>query len=136
MIDRTESRKRWAAVCEAVDSDEIDKALDLLKEWESVDRLSIEELVQKGLLIQQGSETAAYELEDAKAAFIEALGREQNYPDALIELGFYSWVIENDAKTGLQYFDKAIAAAEKFLAEARHGREQCLEELADLEEED
>lgn len=134
MISREEANRRWAEICEAVDSDQIDQALELFQAWESVDRLSIEELAQKGRLIQLGSETAAYELEDAKEAFMQALGRYKNYPEALIELGHYVYVGEDDAQGGLEYFEKAIEVTEKLLAEAREGRDQCLQEMADSAE--
>lgn len=136
MIGKEQSASRWAAVCDAFDAGQIDEALVLLKEWESLERLSLEELVYKGRAIQLGSETSVYELEDAKDALLAALGRGKNYPVALIELGYFSWAVEDDAEVGLEYFNKAIAVLEELMIKAREGREKCLEELADLAEDE
>ncbi len=135
MISRDQSNKRWREVCDAFDADEIDKSLELLKDWESQERLSIEELVYKARAIQLGGEDSVYELGDAKELLLAALGREKNYPVALTELGYFSWAVEDDAGLGLEYFDKAIAVLKEMLGKARDGRQKCLEELEDLAEE-
>lgn len=135
MITREDSNRRWRAVCDAFDADQVDNSLELLKDWESHERLSIEELVYKARAIQLGSEESVYELEDAKDSLLDALGRERNYPVALTELGYFSWVVEDDAVEGLKYFDQAVAVLNELLGKAHEGRQKCLEELADLAEE-
>ena len=126
----------WTRIVREAVTDHVDEALVLLKELESTERLGIDELVFKGQLIQQAEAAPGYELEDAKRAFAAALERDEKYPPALIEMGYYCWVMEDDAKQGLAYFDSAIAVIEGLLAEAREGREKCLEELAELAEDE
>ncbi len=93
--------------------------------------MSIDELVVKGQLIQQAEAAPGYELEDAKRALRLALDRDSKYPPALIEMGHYCWVMDDDAEAGLEYFNKAIEATRELLAEAQDGREKCLLEIAD-----
>ncbi len=124
----------WAELLEEAAADRIDEALSILRKLESSERLSIDELVVKSQLIQQAETAPGYELEDAKRALLAALDRDSSYPPALIEMGHYCWVMDDDAGEGLKHFNKAIEAIEGLLAEAREGRAKCLEEIADLNE--
>ena len=121
----------WADLVREAAEDRIDEALSILRQLESSHRLSIDELVFKGQLIQQAESAPGYELEDAKRALQIALDRDGKYPPALIEMGHYCWVMDDDAEAGLDYFNKAIEAAKELLSEAQEGKEKCLSEIAD-----
>lgn len=89
--------------------------------------LTADDLVRKSALLQVASELG--DLEEAERALEGALALAKNYVPALLDLGWFYYVVEDDAKTGLSYFLKAEELIRAQMEEASDGKEQCLEEL-------
>jgi|tagenome__1003787_1003787.scaffolds.fasta_scaffold20447763_1 tetratricopeptide (TPR) repeat protein len=95
--------------------------------------LSPNDLVFKGRCIQLSSGGSGREIEDAAAAFCEALALDQNYIPALIELGWLYLSVFDDPERAKQYFDRAIDVVTQNALEAFRGAAQCAEEIAGVE---
>jgi tetratricopeptide (TPR) repeat protein len=110
-----------------------DKALALLDEllpaWPNHPPL----LVRRAELLQLQEDRDASSLKEAKAALHQALELDPESPPVLIELGHYYYAVEDDAKTGADYFEKAITLCKQLLKEALLGQADALAELEQRE---
>ncbi len=87
-------------------------------------------LVQRGELIQlQNGDEELPTLEDAKAALVSAVALDPDSPNALIELGYFVYAIEDDAKTAAKHFEKAVKLSADLFAQALVGHAEALSEL-------
>jgi hypothetical protein len=71
----------------------------------------------------------AASLERAEECLRAALDLDDEYIPALIELGWFHYAIQDDAKTGLAYFVKAEELGHLQLKEATEGKEKCQLEI-------
>ena len=110
-----------------------DEALHELASVEKEHSLSIDVLIIKGACIQLGSGTAPYTLSDAEAAYKKALEIDPENLEALIEVGYYYFVMDNRADIARPYFDKALSIARIRLSEAIKGIAECISETAPSE---
>ena len=89
-------------------------------------------LVYKAMAIQQLDEEAAGRLATLGEAFDAlslAVELDPQSVDALTELGFYLYAIQNDANRALDVFERGIRIGAQSLREAYVGRVKCLLEL-------
>ena len=87
-------------------------------------------LVMRGQLIQlQDDEDGKPTLDDAKKALKLAVELDDRSPNALIELGYYLYAVQDDTKAGAKYFQKAIDLSRELLGEALLGHAKALQEL-------
>ena len=91
------------------------------------------ELVLKGRCLQLSSNSAATNLKEAEEAFRAALGIDENYIPALLELAWFYHAVEDDSEKALPFFDKALDIAWGYLREAVKGKMGCLEDLDSTE---
>ena len=91
------------------------------------------ELVWKGRYIQMGSGAVISDYREALPAFREALDIDDVFVPALLELGWFYYAVENNAKMALPFFDKALAVCLDQLREAIRGKQGCIEELQSSE---
>jgi tetratricopeptide (TPR) repeat protein len=108
----------------------VDRALSqverLLEEWPDNPRL----LVMRAELTQlQENVEGTPTLEDAKSDLIRAAGLDEDSPDPLIELGYFLFAVQDDAKTASRCFDKAVHLCVDLLTQALVGHAQALSEL-------
>lgn len=107
-----------------------DKSLHELANLEKEHSLPIDVLIIKGACIQLGSETSPYKLEDAEAAYKKALEIDPESLEALIEAGYYYFVMDNRADIAKPYFEKVISIARTRLTEAIIGIAECISETS------
>lgn len=95
------------------------------------------ELVDKGRCLQMLPEEAATSqaLEDAEFAFRAAIEIDEDHLPAYLELGWFKNRMRDDPARAVVFFNKAIELCKTWLEEARSGRDECLEELGDSEQE-
>jgi tetratricopeptide (TPR) repeat protein len=110
-----------------------DKALELLDRAEDERKLSLPELVTKGMMIQVASESRSHHPAESRQAFEAALAIDENYIPALLELAFFNHMVEDESAEALPLFEKAIDLSLRHLREAVLGKMKCLEELESLE---
>ncbi|MEW6608953.1 MAG: hypothetical protein AB1414_16155 [bacterium] len=93
-------------------------------------------LVLKGELIQllDEEDSNQWKLEDAKEALEQAVAIDEKSIDALLELAFYSYAVEDNNEIALHLFEKSINMSRKFLEEAYGGKCKCLFETNRKEE--
>ncbi|HEY0553122.1 MAG TPA: hypothetical protein VGG20_02590 [Thermoanaerobaculia bacterium] len=108
---------------------EFEKALALLSAIESERKLSVAELIVKGLCIQLASGVGTPPLSEVEGAYLEALKQDDEYVPALLELGWFYYAVEDDAERALPLFDRALAGSLGQLKEAIKGKKGCLEEV-------
>jgi hypothetical protein len=98
----------------------------LLGEWPDNPRL----LVMRAMLTQlQDDVDGIPTLVDVKADLTRASGLDDPSPDPLIELGYYSFAVEDDARKATRYFDKAVHLSVDLLTQALVGQAEALSEL-------
>lgn len=114
---------------ELVTSGQYEAAVKFLSEREEGGALSSSELVLKGQCLQLSPKGGAKELEAAESSFNAALSTDPEYVPALLELGWFYYAVEDDAKRALPFFDRAIAVSLEQLKEAIKGKRDCVEEL-------
>jgi tetratricopeptide (TPR) repeat protein len=126
-----ESLKRGVRKARRLWSEEhFDQALSeverLLKVWPNNPRL----LVMRADLIQlQDDVDGIPTLEDAKSDLELAADLDEDSPDALIELGYFLFVHDDDAKEALKRFDKAVYLCVDLFTQALVGHAEALAEL-------
>jgi tetratricopeptide (TPR) repeat protein len=108
----------------------VDRALSeverLLKVWPNNPHL----LVMRAELIQlQDDVDGTPTLEDAKSDLELAAGLDEDSPEALIELGYFLFVNDDDAKEALKRFDKAVYLCVDLFTQALVGHAEALAEL-------
>ena len=113
-----------------LDEEQSDKALDKIDEIEKNTGTFPYLLVMKGVCIQLADpDKNDYELDDAKRAFETALEIEGDYISALIELGWFTSVIEGNANEAKKFFEQALSLAKSQLTEAVQSLAKCVDEL-------
>lgn len=113
---------------ELAESEDWDGCIRLFEALEQEGPLSAHELVQKSACLQIGSEELG-SLEGAEEALLAALDLARDYVPALLDLGWFYYAVQDDAETGLTYFQRAEEISRRTLAEALNGRNKCLEEI-------
>jgi tetratricopeptide (TPR) repeat protein len=108
----------------------VDEALaeveHLLQAWPNNPHL----LVMRADLIRlQDDEDGTPTLSDAKSDLELAVALDEDSPAPLIELGYFVYVIEDDATTALKHFQKAIRLCRSLLKDALIGQAKALSEL-------
>jgi tetratricopeptide (TPR) repeat protein len=98
----------------------------LLKDWPYNPQL----LIMRADLIQlqdevDGEPTSS----DAKSDLEMAASLDEDCPTALIELGYFVFAVEDDAKTASKHFQKAIRLCRSLLKDALTGQAKALVEL-------
>jgi len=103
----------------------------LLEDWPGNAQL----LVLRAELIQlQEDEEGSPSLEDAKNDLKRALALDELSPNTLIEMGYFLFKVEDDAKAASKYFQRAIKQSREFLREALLGQAELLSEQDQKEE--
>ena len=98
----------------------------LLEEWPHNSHL----LVLRAELTQlQDDVDGVPSLWDAKADLAQAVGLDEDSPSALIELGYFCFVHDDDAKTASKHFDKAVRLCVDYLTQALVGQAEAASEL-------
>jgi len=98
----------------------------LLKEWPDNPQL----LIMRAELAQlQADANGAYALEDARSDLVRAASLDPDSPDALIELGYFSFVHDDDAGEAAKHFDKAVHRCVDLLTQALVGHAEAQAEL-------
>jgi tetratricopeptide (TPR) repeat protein len=123
----TKVRRDWQEGRYEAALGEVDR---LLSEWPDNPQL----LVMRADLIQLQERTDGPPLEDAKAAYRRAAELEGKFPAALVDLGYFLYAVEDDAKAANKTFDKAIVACRRLLVEALLGRAKTLHEMGRVSE--
>jgi hypothetical protein len=119
-------QERLAAL---IDKERFDEALSLISVIESARSLTLPELLLKGRCIQLASGTGTPPLSEAERSFIQALEQDAEYVPALLELGWFYFLVEDDAKKAMPMFERVLALSLNQLREAIRGKRDCLEEL-------
>ena len=109
-------------------AEDFDGCLRSFKRLEQQRPLTPGELVVKSRCFQLASEEMGG-LESAEEALRTAIELDEDYIPALIDLGWFHYAIQDDAKKGLSYFVRAEELGKAQVEEARDGKEKCLEEL-------
>ena len=84
--------------------------------------------VLRGVYMQMGDGTAPYTLEDIKESFKCAIALNPYNADAIAELGWFMYAIEDNAVGAEPYFRKAVKLLAKDNYEALRGVAECLSE--------
>ena len=128
-------RKGFAKVWDLWQEKRYDKALV------EVDRLVKENVGNSQLLVMrsqlirlQDDENDTPSLEDAKADLIRAAELDDQSPVPLIEMGYFLYAIDDDAKAASAQFKKSITLCKELLREALVGQAGALEELGKYSE--
>jgi tetratricopeptide (TPR) repeat protein len=111
-------------------AEQYDKALYELARLEKEHKLPIDVLIIKGTCIQLGSEKTPYILSDAESAYKKALEIDPENLEALIEAGYYYFVMDNREDIARPYFYKAFSIARKRISEAVRGIAECISETS------
>lgn len=106
-----------------------DEALDKLIELGEMIELSPYLLVLKGKHILL-SDKGPYELADARKAFEAALDIQEDCVEALLELGWFHYAVEDNAAEAKPFFEKALAVSKGQTTEIVEGFAKCLCEIA------
>ena len=112
---------------ERADHEDADGCLRIFRALEQETPLTAQELLQKSACLQLSDELGS--LEDAEKALLEALEIARDYIPALLDLGWFHYVVQDDAETGLSYFRQAEELSRRSLSEALEGRNKCLREI-------
>jgi tetratricopeptide (TPR) repeat protein len=99
----------------------------LLKQWPDNPLL----LVKRAQLIQLQETEEGPSLEEAKASLERAVGLDEASPAPLIELGFFLFAVEDNAKAALPCFQKAERLLAGLLRECRKGIKDVSAELVE-----
>ncbi|MFT0214073.1 hypothetical protein VQ643_15970 [Pseudomonas sp. F1_0610] len=105
-----------------------DEALSLIKELEENTKLNSSMLAVKGMCMQ-GSDSESYSLDDIRNIHQEAVDMDPFNVNALIELAYFYYAIDDDAKKAENYFATAIEKARARITEAVIGRAKCIAEI-------
>ena len=93
---------------------------------------AVELRIRKADWIRLGTEDSVYSLEDARDSLLEAIEIDPDHPEALAELGWYEFVIEDSAETAIVWFKHSMDSG---LTESNvAGCVQALTELGRLAE--
>jgi tetratricopeptide (TPR) repeat protein len=114
---------------ELVEAERFDEALSALSAIEASRILTPWELVLKGRCIQLSSVGETPALGEAERYFLDALKQDGEYVPALLELGWFYYSVEDEAKKALPVFEQAVAVSLKNLREGLQGKRDCLKEL-------
>jgi tetratricopeptide (TPR) repeat protein len=113
---------------EQLKSNDFSKTLDLINQAIEQRILYPEILILKANCLQisdKGKET----LEDIQRIYEQALTIDENYCNALIELGYFNYAVMDNAKLGKNYFNKALTLLKSKLNETIVGLGKCIEEI-------
>lgn len=86
-------------------------------------------LVMKGVNIQLSSDDT-YNLDDVRNSFEKALMYDEEYVDAILEMAWFEYAVEDNAGAANERFDKAIHILKKQFEEALSGKAKCILETA------
>jgi hypothetical protein len=112
-----------------ISEEKFDEVLSLISGIEGTRRLTVSELILKGSSVQLSSGVGTPPLSEAERAYLDALEQDSEYVPALIELGWFYYAVEDDARMALPLFERAIAVGLEQLREAIKGKRDCVEEL-------
>jgi len=84
--------------------------------------------VKRGIYMQLGDGTDTYSLADAKESFKRAIALNPNNVEAMIELGYFLYAVEDNAIDAKRHFRKAVNLLSKLNNEALSGIKKCVEE--------
>lgn len=101
-----------------------DDALVILERYAETNELTAEMLLLKGRLIQL-SESGRYDLSEAKKCFLTALEQDAENIKAMLELGWLSLNVLDDAVKAREYFNRALAVTNTAKQDALNGLEKC-----------
>ena len=105
------------------------KALALISLLESENEvLDSSLLVLKGRCIQLAEETI-YTLDDAKSAFLKAIQINAKSIEALTELGWFYYNVQDEPSKAKEYFQQALSYSKDNLLESIDGCSRCIKEL-------
>jgi tetratricopeptide (TPR) repeat protein len=102
---------------------------ELLRAWPDNPHL----LLLRSTLIQLGDESSP-PLEEARAAIERGIALDPDNPIAHLELGWFKYAIEDNAKQSVRHFEAAIDLAQRLLRDALTGKAKALAELGQREE--
>lgn len=94
-------------------------------------------LVLKSVLIQALDDEESiklWKLKDAKEALEQAVKIDEKSIEALNELAFYIYAVEDDSEKALVFFERSINYCKEFLEEAYSGKIKCLVEVGKKDE--
>lgn len=87
-------------------------------------------LTMRAALIQlQHDEEGTPTLEDAKDDLLKVVELDEASPSAWIDLGYFVYAVENDAKASVKHFQKAVQLSRRLLKDALIGQAEALAEL-------
>jgi tetratricopeptide (TPR) repeat protein len=113
----------------AVEDEQFDVAVDMLRAIELRRTLSPQELVLKARCLQLHPVTDGRLLTEAENALRTVLNADAEYVPALMELGWFHLNVENNAAEALGAFERAFKLADSAAAEALVGMSRSTEEL-------
>jgi tetratricopeptide (TPR) repeat protein len=119
----SKARRLWREERFAEALAEVDR---LLSEWPNSPHLLV---MRADLISLQEDEEGEPTLEDAKADLERAVALDEDSPAALTELAYYAYEIEDDARTALKHFQKAVRLCRSLLKDALTGQAKALSEL-------
>ncbi len=115
-----------------IDAEDFCKVLETLDSIEKKQsNLCSNLLILKGRCIQL-SDCKRYTLDDAKMSFYKALKTDEHNIQALIELGWFYYTIENHSKKAFSYFNKAMFLSKKEMLETIEGCSYCINEYGTI----
>ena len=126
------SEKLRRRLADAFKAEEWDDCIRLYERLDAETHLTVYEQVRRNYCLQLGSGEVGT-LEEAEAALQKALKDAPDYVPAILELGWFYYVVQDDAKEALAYFKRAEELSRDSLAEALRGRNESVEELRFLE---
>ncbi len=128
---RTSMKKDIAKVWQLWRLGQYDRALAEVERLLETRHDNSQLLVMRSQLIRlqdREDKDATPTLDDAKADLELAVELDEQSPVALLEMGYFLYAIEDDAKAASQYFQKAIVECQQLLREALLGQAGALEE--------
>lgn len=112
-----------------VAASDFDGVLGLLPAAEARGPLELKELILRGRATQLAQEGEGDPVAQAESAYLEALRRDPDCVEALVELGWLYFAVADDAKRALPFLERAIALSESAVAEAERGLSACRQEI-------
>ena len=122
-------------IAELLNARLFDKAVADLRKLEGQRPLTIPELVAKSRALQlaegEDSENEAEDgLKAAERALVTALALDEDSVEALVDLGYFYYAVENDASRAKPLFERALSICRTGIIESASGVAGCLSELS------
>jgi tetratricopeptide (TPR) repeat protein len=114
---------------DAVAADDFDQALDLLQKEAGRRPLTTAEMIRMGRWMLLSVGRVGRQPEDALALFERVIAEDEHNSAVLIEIGWYYYAVQNDARRARGYFERAFEAAREDLHDAVEGLANCIREL-------